>query len=183
MAPLLPGRGRHTVTLSHLKCPCQCRHAVPPPSFPCSTPACCRWRLYSLAEGDTLSRWRIEPFVMVSCCNRRVYFVGSLKKLSGRCARCCDKALLLRVTSDSLIELFNDHKQLVILSLPSAPLPLRPLFEGQRQSASGVPHHDCGPSPSASSHCSVSSAPLLRPLFEGQRQSASGVAHHDCVLF
>lgn len=24
-----------------------------------------RWRVYSLAEGDTLRTWRIEPFVMV----------------------------------------------------------------------------------------------------------------------
>ena len=25
-----------------------------------------RWRLYSLCEGDTLQRWRVEPFVMVA---------------------------------------------------------------------------------------------------------------------
>lgn len=24
-----------------------------------------RWRLYSLAEGDTLRTWRVEPFVLV----------------------------------------------------------------------------------------------------------------------
>ncbi len=24
-----------------------------------------RWRLYSLGEGDTLNRWRTDPFVMV----------------------------------------------------------------------------------------------------------------------
>ncbi|KFM28327.1 U2 snRNP-associated SURP motif-containing protein [Auxenochlorella protothecoides] len=130
-----------------------------------------RWRLFSLASGDSLRSWRVEPFLMVEESNawaQRDRFEDCLRRLTMAREDICAAMMFALEMADSaaeVAEILSDA-----LTLPETPIPLK---VARLFLLSDILHNSTAPVRNAS-RFRVCIQPLLPDIFLGLQEAYRG---------